>query len=105
MGFSRTHFDLTFTLKLVFLFSKSILLPVDVCKIASRVANSADPDKIPRSTASDLGLHYMLRPVFPNMKSKYGYLLKLNPLRNNPGSAPEKSCLRGLGPDHPGDCT
>ena len=28
--------------------------------------NSVDPDQTPRSAASDLGLHCMLRPICPN---------------------------------------
>ena len=37
-------------------------------------ANSADPDQTPRSAASDLGLHCLLRPVClcPNRKINYG---------------------------------
>ena len=27
------------------------------------MANNVDPDQTPRSAASDLGLHYLLRPV------------------------------------------
>ena len=52
------------------------------------MANSVDSDQTPRSAASDLGLHSLLRHVFPNAWSKYGSLSKWNPLRNNPGSAP-----------------
>ena len=39
---------------------------MNVYKIAGRVANSVDPDQTPRSAESDLGLHCLLRPVFPN---------------------------------------
>ena len=49
---------------LMLLFNKSILIPMSVCKIALSVANSVDPDQTSRSAASDLGLHYLLRPVF-----------------------------------------
>ena len=35
-------------------------------KAARRVANNADPDQMPHSVASDLGLHCLLRPVCPN---------------------------------------
>ena len=41
-------------------------------KIPGRVANSVDPDQTPRSAASDLGLHYLLRSVChirPNLNS------------------------------------
>ena len=43
------------------------------------MAISVDPDKMPHSAASDLGLNYMylLRPDCPNTKSKYGNLIKL----------------------------
>ena len=44
-----------------FLFNTSlqqvILLPLSMCKIAELVANSVDPDQMPHSAASDLGLH------------------------------------------------
>ena len=43
------------------------------------MANSADPDQTPQNTASDLGLHSLLRLVFPNTKSKYANLIKSNP--------------------------
>ena len=38
------------------------------------MANSADPDETPRSAASHLGLHCLLRPVCPNTWGKYGIL-------------------------------
>ena len=41
-------------------------------KIAGWVANSVDPDETPRSAASHLGLHCLLRPVFLNTYIKYG---------------------------------
>ena len=50
---------------LVILFNKFVLLLINVCKIAIRVANSVYPDQTPRSAASDLGLHCLLRTVFP----------------------------------------
>ena len=41
------------------------------------MANSVDPDEMPRSAGSHLGLHCLLRPVFPNTYGKYGkFLLK-----------------------------
>ena len=52
------------------------------------MANSVDPDQTPRCAASDLGLHCLLRPACPNTLSKCGNLIKSNPLRNDPGSAP-----------------
>ena len=29
------------------------------------MANSVDPDQMPQNVASDLGLHYFLRPIYP----------------------------------------
>ena len=40
--------------------------------IAGWVANRADPDQTPRSAASDLGLHCLLKPVCPIKSDKYG---------------------------------
>ena len=40
--------------------------------ITGRVANSVDPDEMPRSAASHLGLYCLPRPVCPNMYGKYG---------------------------------
>ena len=39
--------------------------------IAGRVANSVDHDETPRSAASHMGLHCLLRPVCPNTYGKY----------------------------------
>ena len=36
------------------------------------MANSVDPDETPRSAASHLGLHCLLRPVYPNTYGKSG---------------------------------
>ena len=36
------------------------------------VANSVDPDQMPHTVASDLGLHCLLRPVCSNTKGYYG---------------------------------
>ena len=52
-------------------------LSVNVCKIAWRVANSADPDQT--SATSDLGLLCFLRPVCPKTKSNYGNEIQSNP--------------------------
>ena len=43
------------------LFNKSSLLPMNEYKIARCVANSKDPDHMPSSVASILGLHFWLR--------------------------------------------
>ena len=36
------------------------------------MANSVDPDQIPHSMTSDLGLHCLLRLVWPSIKDFYG---------------------------------
>ena len=46
--------------------------------------NSVNPDQTPRSAASDLGLHCLLRPVIPNTEKVWS----INTLRN--GSAPDQ---------------
>ena len=43
-------------------------------KTAEWVENSVDPDQMPHSVASDLGLHCLLRSVCPTTKDKYGDL-------------------------------
>ena len=45
-------------------FENPHFLPVDVSKFDGYVTNSVDPDQRPRSAASDLGLHCLLKPVF-----------------------------------------
>ena len=52
---------------------------MNVYKIADWVANSVHPDQTPRSAASDLCLHCLLRLVYPNTLSKYANLIKSNP--------------------------
>ena len=42
------------------------------------MANSGDADQTPRSAASDLGLHCLIRPVCPNTESKYIHRLPLH---------------------------
>ena len=57
-GFQGSIWDIAFIFNiktLIFLFNKSILLSLNVCKIAGWVANSVDPDQTPRSAASVLG--------------------------------------------------
>ena len=39
--------------------------------MAECVANSEDPEQMQLNTASDLGLHYLPRPVCPNTKAEY----------------------------------
>ena len=36
------------------------------------MANSIDPDEMPHSVTSHLGLHCLHRPVYLNIKDKYG---------------------------------
>ena len=45
--------------------NKSIYYPILCLKVAGWVANSADPDEMPHYVASHLGLHCLLRHVFP----------------------------------------
>ena len=35
------------------------------------MANSVDPDQIPHSVASDLGLHCLLSPICPSIQGNY----------------------------------
>ena len=44
---------------------KSIKLPVDVSRISGWAENSVDPDQMPHSVASDLGLYCFLRTSVP----------------------------------------
>ena len=37
-----------------------------------KMANRADPDQMSHSVASDLGLHCLLGPDYPNTLGKYG---------------------------------
>ena len=74
---------------LFLLFNKSILLPVNACNQQL----SVDPNQTRHSMTSGLGLHCLLRPVSSNTQSKYGNIIKLNPLRNPPGSAPTWTTL------------
>ena len=49
------------------------------------MANSVDPDEMPYSVVSHLGLNYLLRPVCPNTCGKYGneaMLLQLYPINH-----------------------
>ena len=51
---------------LIPLFNKSILLSVNVCKIAGWVTNSLDPDQMPQNAACDLRY-----TVCPGLSSEY----------------------------------
>ena len=56
--------------------NKYNLLPDVVSKKHDRwVANSVDPDETPQNAASHLGLHCLLRPVFPNTYGIHGKLI------------------------------
>ena len=46
--------------------------PMLCLKIAGWAANRIDPDETPRSVASHLGLHCLLKPVCSNICGKYG---------------------------------
>ena len=39
---------------------------MELLNIALCIANSADPDQMLHSAATDLGLHCLQRPVYPN---------------------------------------
>ena len=54
------------------IWTSTIHYPMLCLKIAGRVANSVDPDEMPHSAASHLGLYCLLRPVCPNICGKYG---------------------------------
>ena len=51
-------------------------------KVAGLVANSVDTDQTPHEAASDLGLHYLLRPACLNIRGKYGIILRITLGRN-----------------------
>ena len=53
------------------IWKSTIYYPMLCLKIAKWVANSVDPDEMPCSAASHLGLHCLLRPVCPNTYCKY----------------------------------
>ena len=50
--------------------NKRNLLSNVVSKTARAVANNVDPDEMPHSAVSHLGLHCLLRPVCPNTYGK-----------------------------------
>ena len=50
--------------------NSAILLPLMCIKTAKWVANSVDPDQMPHSVASKLGLQYLLRHVCLNIYGK-----------------------------------
>ena len=45
---------------------RTFTIPVYAVKGAGWVANNVGPDQTPHSVSSDLGLHCLHRPVFPN---------------------------------------
>ena len=65
------------------------------------MTNSVDPDQTPRSAASDLGLHCLLRSVYPNTRSKYVYpvmsLCQINSVHDKSRKiVPFRLCLRAF---------
>ena len=54
------------------IWTSTIHYPMLCLKNAGWVANSVDPDEMPRSAASHLGLYCLLRPVCRNIYGKYG---------------------------------
>ena len=54
------------------------------------MSNSVDPDETPRSAASHLGLHCLLRPVCPKTYDKYG----MRTLARTPSLPPREITLR-----------
>ena len=52
-----------------------MLVPVDLYTNSRIVANSVDLAQTPQNAASDLGLHYLLRPVCPITYRFYGKLV------------------------------
>ena len=55
----------SYTLPYLFKYLNISFLPVDVSK-NTWMSGSVDPDKLPHSVASDLGLCCLLNPVCPN---------------------------------------
>ena len=60
------------------------------------MANGLDPDQTPHFAAPDLGLHCLLRPVWPSTKEKYGE-------PNEPGNEIMhiRTCASSEDSDHP----
>ena len=54
------------------IWTSAIYCPMLCSDIAEWLANSVDPDEAPRSAASHLGLHCLLRPVCPTTYGKHG---------------------------------
>ena len=54
------------------IWTRTIYYPTLCVKIAEWGANSVDPDEMPHSVASHLGLHCLLWSVCPNTYGKYG---------------------------------
>ena len=59
------------------------------------MTNSVNADQMPQNAASDLGLHCLHRPVCLNIESKFDSLIKSNPLRSHPRSAPAQTLISG----------
>ena len=85
-GYGWQIWDTIFTLNIHNLYSlpytflqKVNFTAYECIEIAGWVTNKVHPDQTPRSAASDMGLHCLLRPVCPITYSKYGNLIKSNP--------------------------
>ena len=78
---------ISITLGLILLLNKSIFLPANMCKIAVWEPNSVDPDQMPRSAVSDLGLHFCSGMSVRIYKVRTA-IWSNRPLRNHSGSAP-----------------
>ena len=55
------------------------------------ISDSVDPDQLPHSVASDLGLHCLLRLVCPNTWEKYDKSVLINDMK-----VINRSCLQDL---------
>ena len=62
------------------MWTSTIYSPMLCINIAGWVVNSVGPDETPRSAASHLGLHCLLRPVCPKTYGKYGIKMTCNDL-------------------------
>ena len=52
------------------------LLCLKIADSSGRVAHNGDPDEMPHSVASNLGLHSLLWPVYPITYGKYSIRLR-----------------------------
>ena len=59
------------------IWTSTIYYPMLCLKIAGWVANSVDPDEMPHSAASHLGLHCLLKPVWIHMANRVTCITKI----------------------------